>query len=88
MADNINNFFYVFKVRGTALSNNPVLVAKEVVSSLVKGYCIFIGIHDYSGYKLVNGYIYDNKKAGVVNISFIDGSSYRVDIVNGEYILR
>ena len=46
---------------------------------------MFRVVFNQAGKHIADGYIYMNKKYGVVNISLLDGSKNIITITNGEY---
>ena len=80
--------FYINRdLPGNAVSINPVDVAKFVVDSMptTKDVLMFRVAFNQAGKHISDGYIYMNKKYGVVNISLLDGSKNIITITNGEY---
>ena len=85
----IGDIFYSFYQTGTANLNNPSMIAQEVIDALPPLYRVsFMVIHSFAGERLVYGYLYGNKKYGVINITSYQGVSYVLNVENGEIKLR
>lgn len=88
LISSLNNVFFTGKISGQYNHSNPIGVAKEVVKTLTDDACIFMFAHNQSGLRLVYGYVYSYRRYGVVYVEQFSMSTVRVDINNGEYILR
>ena len=92
MIDNIGGLFYTSFLAGTHpvdVKEDAIEAAKEVVASLPnKERCTFMVIHQYNGERLIYGYFYAIKAYGTILIYQGNNVQHRIDINNGEYIVR
>ena len=88
MMNIIGNSFYTSIVSGSESMGNPKAIAEEVLDALPAKDITFSVIHQYSGLRVVSGYIYGGKQYGVLSIKEFGGSEITFFINGGVFQQR